>query len=210
MDIMSNAIENMMNEHQLIVKVLASLDALSQKLQSGQTVPRAELGRFTEFFREFADHSHHGKEEDFLFARMNENGFPREYGPVGVMLSEHDAGRTHVRALTLLSRASGTLSPKEIQEAILHINEFVPLLLMHIQKENNILYPMAQQALSPATMAALDQACDAFDREPAQAIKKSQLTKLADQLINDYPANPERLMAANSHCGGPNHACSAY
>jgi hemerythrin-like domain-containing protein len=202
---MNKSIENMMNEHRLIVQVLGALDALVGSLDRGVDVPRADVAAFARFFREFADKLHHGKEEDRLFAKMNECGFPREYGPVAVMLAEHEAGRAHVRALTQIGAGQGPLGAEERRQAADHGTEFVPLLLGHIQKEDNILYPMAQQAIPPAAFQKLDSDCEVFEQSVMKATDVQQLKDLAARLIESYPPDPERLAAAQACLG-----CAAY
>jgi len=192
---MNKSIENMMAEHRLIEQVLGALDTLANRLQQGLPVPRTDVARFALFFREFADRLHHGKEEDRLFVKMNENGFPREFGPVGVMLMEHDAGREHVRALAKAGEGTGPLSEAEELDVAEHALAFVPLLLAHIQKEDNILYPMAQQALPPAAMEALDRECTQFE----------QATDLAATLVAAYPADADRLACAQACVGCAGH-----
>ena len=80
---MNKSIEDMMNEHRLIVQVLGSLDTLAHRLREQATVPRQDVARFATFFREFADKFHHAKEEDRLFVKMNECGFPSRVWPGG-------------------------------------------------------------------------------------------------------------------------------
>jgi len=204
---MNKAIEQMMSEHRLIVRVLGALDTLSTRLASGQSVPRADLARFATFFREFADRCHHGKEEDRLFVAMNHHGFPREYGPVGVMLSEHEAGRQEVRALARLGQGDGPLSAEEARAARAHADQFVPLLLQHIQKEDNVLYPMALQSLPPDALASLEAVCAQFDQEVMKPGEIERLKALAEALIADYPPDEDRLMsfAACAGCAAHGH-----
>jgi hemerythrin-like domain-containing protein len=204
---MNKSLENLMAEHRLIVRVLAALDALVQQLQANAPAARQDLAQFATFFRQFADKCHHGKEEDRLFVKLNEHGFPREYGPVGVMLAEHVAGRAHVRALAEVGQGSGPLTPAEIQAVIEHGGEFVPLLLLHIQKEDHILYPMAQQAIPAEEMARLDVDCEAFEREMMGAGEIQQLKDLAERLIQAFPADPARLQAAMAASGCAGHTC---
>jgi hemerythrin-like domain-containing protein len=206
---MNNCIENMMEEHRLIVRVLASLQALAKELELGVEVPREDVARFGRFFRDFADKCHHGKEEDRLFARMAEHGFPREHGPVGVMLAEHTAGREHVRAL-IAAGGTGLLSGADAQEVAAHAREFVPLLFFHIHKENNILYPMAQQALPPEVMEALDHDCAVFDRDVMPPEEAAQLRTLAEDLIRAYPADPAMLAEAAPVAGCHLAPCGAH
>jgi hemerythrin-like domain-containing protein len=202
---MNKAIEQMVDEHRLIVRVLGALDCMSGKLAEGGRVPREDVGRFATFFREFADRCHHGKEEDRLFVKMNEQGFPREYGPVGVMLSEHEAGRAHVRALAAVGQGIGPLTTEEAESVQAHANEFVPLLLQHIQKEDHVLYPMALQALPPGKLASLEQECEEFDREVMKPGQVDVLKALAGDLIAAYPADESRLMAFSACTGCAGH-----
>ena len=99
------------------------------------------------------------------------------------MLAEHDAGREEVRALLRIGAGSGPLSTPERSSVLLHVNEFVPLLYGHIQKENNILYPMAQNAIAPEEFEVLDQSCEAFDREISGQLDVAGLKSLADEML---------------------------
>lgn len=190
----------MVQEHELIVTVLASLQAMSEKLAASDEVPRQDVADFGRFFRDFADKGHHGKEEDRLFVKMVEAGFPRESGPIAVMLDEHDAGRQGVRGLLAIGAGSGPLSTQEAAKVIGYATQFVPLLYAHIQKENNILYPMAQNCIPLEELERLDESCEAFDREISGQLDVAELKKLAAELTRQYPADPAQL-AMYGGCG---------
>ena len=198
---MNKSIETMMSEHRLIEQVLGALGTFTEALKDNPSLPRAEVAKFGRFFQRFADKCHHGKEEDRLFVKMSECGFPTEYGPIGVMLAEHGEGRNHVRALADIGAGSGLLTAQEVERVIEHAEAFIPLLLGHIQKEDNVLYPMAQQAIPPTEFAKLDAACEAFDREVMGADEVGSLKALARELTATYPPCQERLAAAAA-CGG--------
>src|SRR3990167_9821333 len=93
------ATEALKNDHRVIEKVLHVLEAASKKIDQGGEVPVDVLKKAADFIRNFADSYHHGKEENILFKSMEEKGFPREGGPIGVMLMEHDEGRGYERGL---------------------------------------------------------------------------------------------------------------
>ncbi len=91
--------ECLRNEHQIILIVLSCFEiALARARQSG-CVQQVEFEPFVEFFRGFADKCHHCKEEDRLFPCLERKGIPREGGPIGVMLYEHEQARKHVRTI---------------------------------------------------------------------------------------------------------------
>jgi len=198
---MNQCVELMMREHELIVAVLASLQAMAEKLETGGSVERQDVADFGRFFRDFADKCHHGKEEDRLFVKMVEAGFPQDRGPIAVMLAEHDAGRQEVRGLLAIGAGTGPLSQEEKARVMKYVGEFVPLLYSHIQKENNVLYPMAQNSIPPAEFELLDQSCAAFDQEIRGEIDVAELKELAARLARRYPCDPTRL-AMHGGCGG--------
>ena len=70
-----DAIDLLMDEHQLILHSLDALEAFTVEMAQGGD-DREELSRFVRFIREFADARHHGKEEDILFRAMVAAGFP--------------------------------------------------------------------------------------------------------------------------------------
>ena len=81
----------------------------------------------------------------------------------------------------------------------------MPLLYAHIQKENNILYPMAQNTIPPEEFELLDQSCEAFDKEIRGKLNVAELKQLAASLARRYPADPASL-AVYGGCG----ACHSH
>ncbi len=73
---MSRAIDELMQEHRLIEKVLGSLEAFAEAAGKDGGASRETLGSYVRFFREFADRCHHGKEEDRLLVSMVKHGLP--------------------------------------------------------------------------------------------------------------------------------------
>lgn len=133
------------HEHEVILRALAILERIGQGLDARQPLDRKALEWLVDFFKTFADRCHHGKEEQHLFPILERYGVPRDGGPLGVMLVEHEQGRVLVRAM-----AEG-----ENQEAGEAIHRYVTLLRAHIDKENNVLLPLAEQVLSEEEQHAL-------------------------------------------------------
>jgi hemerythrin-like domain-containing protein len=102
-----------------------------------------------EFIRAYADAWHHAKEEDQLFPAMEAAGMPREGGPIGVMLQEHVLGRSYVSRISEYLDAAA----KGDEDARIMVTRYAlayaQLLTQHIQKENNILFNIADQMFSP-------------------------------------------------------------
>jgi hemerythrin-like domain-containing protein len=183
-----DAIETLMQEHRLIEQVLDALVGFADEIRRRETTDKEELGRFVEFLRAFADGCHHGKEEDVLFAAMIESGFPRDGGPVAVMLHEHSQGRGLVRALAQKAAQPGAWSGEDRQAVASAAAAYAALLHGHIHKEDAILYPMAEQHLSPERMARVAEDCDRFEAERTGSGEHARLHALAEDLVSSHAA----------------------
>jgi len=155
----------LMHEHEVILMVLEGAEREARAIAAGGPVDEAKVSQIVDFIRNFADRCHHGKEENVLFARLVERGFPKDFGPIGIMLQEHALGREHVqaiaRALPQAVSGDGAARTKLVDSML----GYVALLRSHIHKENNVLFPMAEQALSDEDRAALIEAFERVERE---------------------------------------------
>ena len=134
--------EQLKEEHQGILLMLKILEKVCLKLESQEKVAPDHLERIVEFFRVFADKCHHGKEEDLLFPEMERAGISREGGPIGVMLMEHNQGRAYVRGMGEAAYGFRKGHPSAAAEFTKNARDYIALLTQHINKENNILFPM--------------------------------------------------------------------
>jgi hemerythrin-like domain-containing protein len=181
-----DAIETLMNEHRVIERVLDGLVAFGGEVRRKGTTEKEELSRFVTFIREFADACHHGKEEDILFAAMVAHGFPREGGPIAVMLHEHDQGRALVAVLAARGEQAQPWSDGDRQEVAEVARRFSDLLRAHIHKEDAILYPMAEQHLPPEVVEEVGAACERYEQDEARAGAHERLHALAEELVRRH------------------------
>ncbi|NLT43477.1 MAG: hemerythrin [Anaerolineae bacterium] len=155
------ATEVLKTEHRDIRVMLSVLENVADRLEGGEAVPHADLEAMLDFIRTFADSLHHAKEEGLLFPALERAGFPRESGPVGVMLLEHDAGRGHTRGLAEAAERLQAGDAAAARQAAGHARAYVQLLDAHIYKEDNILFEMADMHLSEEEQKWLS---DEFER----------------------------------------------
>jgi len=178
--------EQLKEEHKAIKLMLRIAEKVNEKLEAGEEVNPEHLEQIVEFIRVFADKCHHGKEEDLLFVAMEEAGIPKEGGPIGVMLAEHDMGRSYVRGLSQAvaryKAGDRGVSPAIIENA----RNYVALLSQHIDKEDNILYPMADMHLSEAQQEELLEGFEKVEREKIGPGRHEEFHKLLDHLQEVY------------------------
>ncbi|HEX9756388.1 MAG TPA: hemerythrin domain-containing protein [Nitrospiria bacterium] len=145
---MGEAIEQLKKEHEAIKKMLLILEKVCEKIEKGEKVHSKHLTQILEFFKIFADKCHHGKEEEILFPSLEYAGIPKEGGPLGVMLNEHELMRGYVRgwegAFENYQKGDPEAPKKILQFAV----PYISTLRLHIDKENNVLFRMAEMHLS--------------------------------------------------------------
>lgn len=149
--------EELMTEHRAIERMLAVLEEAARRLDEGRPVRPGLLREAVDFVRNFADRCHHGKEEENLFPLLEARGVPRQGGPVGVMLMEHDLGRQHVKAMAEAIDPYEGGDQSAAQTIAENTQAYVDLLRQHIQKEDSVLFPMADSVLSPDDQEELKQ-----------------------------------------------------
>lgn len=146
--------DDLMSEHRVIERMLGILTTASNRLEKGQDIdPQLYLGA-VDFLKNFADKCHHTKEEKLLFEKMMERGVSGEVGPIAVMMREHQDGRAHVKNLDKLSKEK--MSEKTREGLIKSSRAYVDLLSKHIQKEDSVLYPLANQILDKEDQKELE------------------------------------------------------
>lgn len=182
---MQEPIRILREEHDNILKGLELLEACSEKLKDSQEVSPETMERFIEFFQLYADKTHHGKEEDLLFPAMIEHGFSREVGPIHCMLSDHEHNRALTRemiAATAAYRAGDKNAGLRFADAA---REYVRALREHIQKENLVLFVMADNTLPVEDEPELLTRFQEVDQKKIGAAEIGRLLSLLEKLARE-------------------------
>jgi hemerythrin-like domain-containing protein len=180
------ATEQLRDEHEGVKLMLRILGMICDKLDDGEVADTGHLERIMEFFTVFVDKCHHGKEEDLLFPAMVAAKIPGVEGPIAVLLSEHRRGREYVRAIReAIARYS---AGKREAASILTGNAkaYSGLLLPHIDKEDNILYPMADASLPEQKHEELREGFERIERERIGEGTHERFHALMNQLKSVY------------------------
>ncbi|MCL5045220.1 MAG: hemerythrin domain-containing protein [Actinobacteria bacterium] len=149
---MSVTLETFGNEHFAALEHLKKLGEALRGLQEGRKP--AEVRETLEGFAAFLEHalkSHFRQEEEALFPVLGRVIGTRG-GPIAVMLLEHkQIEASHADFSAELQKEQP--DPGKLNRAG---SSIISVLTPHIEKENNILFPMARQHLSPEQLAEVD------------------------------------------------------
>ena len=176
--------EILSGEHRIIEQVLDCLEKIAQNCATEGRLDKTSAEQALDFFRNFADRCHHGKEETHLFPAMEAKGFPRQGGPTGVMLSEHEQGRAHIRAMAEAIEGAAAGNSEAVAQFVNHAQGYVGLLREHIEKEDHCLFTMANQALTEDDQQRLLAAFENVEHEHMGLGTHEKFLNLADELAD--------------------------
>jgi|ERR1035437_4895740 hemerythrin-like domain-containing protein len=178
--------EQLKAEHEGIKLMLKILDSVCDKLKSTQELNQDHFTKILEFLKIFVDKCHHGKEEDLLLPAMVKAGVPKDKGAIEFTLMEHKEGRGYVKSMSeafdKLKRGDSMASKKIVENE----KYYIDLLIKHIDKEENILYPMANKVLSQAKQGELDEEFEKLEVDRIGLGKHEEFHKLLQQLKEIY------------------------
>jgi hemerythrin-like domain-containing protein len=180
--------EELKHEHDAILLMLEIMDRAASRLDAGLAVPVGDLDAMIDFLKTFADGCHHAKEEGYLFPAMEQAGVPREHGPIGVMLAEHTLGRTYIARMSEAVQAIRTGMSAQASGFSESARGYRNLLQAHIQKENTILFPLADMRLSPAAEESIVKGFETIETEKVGAGKHEAYHALLRQFREKYLA----------------------
>ncbi len=142
---MGRPTEILSNDHKVVLEKLNVMEKTINNLKSPDS--KKIFSDLKVFFKKEVD-LHFAKEEEVLFPEM-EKFIPRDGGPTGVMLMEHEDLNKYkddfMKGVDLLSKNGNS---KEAEKLITEngIN-YINLLREHIYKEDNMLFMMADMHL---------------------------------------------------------------
>lgn len=196
--------EVLKSEHRIIEQVLGCLHAIAERAATEGKLDKTSARQAVDFLKTFADGCHHGKEEKHLFPMLESKGLPRDGGPTGVMLHEHEQGRGHIRGMS--EAVEHTEDKEAAQEFARHARAYVRLLQEHIAKEDNVLFNMADHILTDEDQQRVLQAFAQVEHKDMGEGTHEKYLAIADALAERY--NVPKAAQAAGHKGHGGCSCS--
>jgi hemerythrin-like domain-containing protein len=171
---MGELCKTLRDEHRIIERVLNAMASEAVRIQSGDPVNADFVRGAVSFFTEYADGFHHLKEETVLFPMLERAGLPRGNSPLDNMLSDH-----------IDSRALMTAISDSVDDAVRNHSEarnrvaegmatYVAMTRRHIDQEENMIYPMAEQMVQGAGRVEVEKSFIGADEQMTDAARRER------------------------------------
>ena len=141
------------------------------------------------FLKGFVDKCHHGKEEDLLFPELIRHGMPESGGPIGQMLYEHQTGRSFIADMEKAVRSLKNGQSDAARRLIDAGRKYRDLLVSHIEKEDQVLFKMADNLLDETVQDRLYEEFETLEIERMGPGQHERYHELLKSLAAKYLGN---------------------
>jgi hemerythrin-like domain-containing protein len=126
----------LMKEHRLIEKIVPILENELDKLKTEKPNP-IFIEKVVDFFRIYADRTHHGKEEDILFKELENKDLNKDHKKtMNQLIEEHKEARDMVGGLLQAKDRYMNGEKQALQDIISLISKLTIFYPKHIEKED--------------------------------------------------------------------------
>ncbi len=169
----------LMIEHRLIERMLAKIQNMLAQVEQTAKIDPSFVDIAVDFIRTYADRTHHGKEEDILFRKLNNKGLSDvDRKVMDELIEEHIYGRKTTKALVEANtsyRNGNSSALGDIATCLRILVDFYP---KHIEKEDKIFFPASRAYFSEAEDQTMLAEFLAFDQKMIHEKYKSVVDAL--------------------------------
>lgn len=154
----------MMREHRLIERMLGLMERELDSIKTGNHADPVLIETAVDFFRTYADRTHHGKEEEIYFRDLAKKDISEEHRvTMNDLVQEHVYARGEVRALLASNQRYASGESGTTEEIVGHLENLVSFYPGHIEKEDKHFFFPTQDYFSKEEQEAMLQEFADFD-----------------------------------------------
>jgi hemerythrin-like domain-containing protein len=156
----------LMIEHRLIERMIRVLAGELDRM-SARTIANSQLIQTAvDFFRTYADRTHHGKEEDILFRELKQKPLSRDNETMmNRLIQEHVRARQTVGKLSAANERYIRGDAEALQDIINELQKLVEFYPQHIEKEDKHFFLPVMDYFSEEQQQAMLAEFWEFDRK---------------------------------------------
>lgn len=177
----------LMWEHRLIERVIGLLPGQIALIGEKNSVDTAFIDATVDFIRVYADRTHHGKEEDILFRKLEEKALPPHLAKLmEELINDHVHARGLVKGLVEARDryAGGEDALSDIAAKLEALADFYPA---HIVKEDRDFFFPCMDLMIDAEQQEMIKEFESFDRKMIHEKYRDLVERLGGQPVQWSP-----------------------
>jgi hemerythrin-like domain-containing protein len=159
-----SAIEILVDEHELISRMVKGLTVFHESLRSGGEADLDVLKDVVDFFQIFVDKNHHAKEENAFFPILERHEVNPEGCSIESLRNEHKQARVLITALDHAIGEYKTGDPGAKSSISRPVRESIDLYNNHIWRENILLFPIGEKTLQESELSEITRSYEQVEK----------------------------------------------
>ena len=156
----------LMIEHRLIERMVILMEDELQRIKQAAKINTVFIDAAVDFFRTYADRTHHGKEEDILFKALEQKPLAAEHKRImDELIQEHIYARNKVAGLVGAKEQFLKGDEQAINQLVTDMEDLVKLYPAHIKKEDKVFFPYSLEYLTEPEQEGMLRDFFEFDRK---------------------------------------------
>lgn len=147
-------------EHRLIERALDVLTLMCDEARRTKRLDAPDATQVIQFLRDFADRTHHLKEERVLFPAIES----RTFFPGCGLVTEHQLGRERVKSMARVVAAASNGDAESVRVFVRQARSLIGLLRDHIAKEDDCLANVVHREFSSEDLENLTREFEEVER----------------------------------------------
>ncbi|MDH3723875.1 MAG: hemerythrin domain-containing protein [Desulfobacterales bacterium] len=171
----------LMIEHRLIERMITLIKQKLGQIESTNQVDPLFIDTVVDFIGIYADRTHHGKEEDILFKKLeNKQMSDQDRRIMDELVDEHALGRKTTKELVEANAQYRVGEKIALAVIVSKLKKLVNFYPKHIEKEDKVFFPSYMKYLSDEEDQLMLEEFYEFDREMIHEKYKSVLKELEE------------------------------
>jgi hemerythrin-like domain-containing protein len=181
-------IHSLKKEHAIILGVLEAAEHEVQEMRRRGAYDAAMIGGMLDFFRNFVHRCHQIKEERFLFVRLQRRISPGEGVSLVPLLRCHDDGRRQLNLIANMLLPAIQEDYWTVMTLADYVATYLELLRAHIEREEELLFPLAESHLTAEDAEELEHQFHDFILHEFGPDEYRRHRRLARELTQQLPS----------------------
>lgn len=178
--------ENLKSEHKDIIELLGIMNKIANNIESERVFYTSDVEDIIKFLNFFIDKSHHSK-EDIFYQELSLSEISEDNVSISVMLYEHVLARKYlndIKSCVENCKVGNSFSHELLAESLIN---YVKLTKNHINKEENIIFPIAEKVFPIDKQKKLLVKFAEIEKKIEGDGFQDHYHKLLKRLKNNYP-----------------------
>ena len=179
--------ENLIKEHEEINELLDIMSKIAMKIKSKDVFYPNDVEEIIDYLIIIIDKSHHGKEDEVFYPELISSGIPNEKAPLSIINYEHTLAKRYLKDISscvVNCKIGNDFSGELLADSL---TNYVVVIKNHIQREEEIVFPIANEVLSSEKQNEISQRFEAIEQNNISLSFFDRFNKLLKKLKVKYP-----------------------